>query len=45
MNFVLNLQDTEAVAPSSDDVRCNVVSFASCSICSLSLVSVALCLG
>ncbi|WP_394276592.1 hypothetical protein [Luteococcus sp.] len=43
MNFVLQLQDAEV--GTSDDARtCNVVSFASCSICSVSLASVALCL-
>lgn len=43
MTYILDLQSTTEVA---DDARfCNLVSFASCSICSLSIASVALCWG
>lgn len=45
MNYVLNLQEAAPAADDSDVRSCNIVSFASCSICSLSLASVALCLG
>lgn len=43
MTYVLDLQSTAEVA---DDARlCNFVSFASCSLCSLSIASIALCMG
>lgn len=45
MNYVLNLQEAAPVTDDSDVRSCNIVSFASCSICSLSVASVALCLG
>ncbi|WP_168800444.1 MULTISPECIES: hypothetical protein [Cellulomonas] len=45
MNYVLNLQEAAPVVEADDVRSCNLVSFASCSICSLSVASVALCLG
>lgn len=44
MNFVLELQSAPE-APADEDRLCNFVSLASCSLCSLSLVSIGLCLG
>ncbi|WP_264158699.1 MULTISPECIES: hypothetical protein [Cellulomonas] len=44
MNFVLNLQEAAPAEPTDAD-RCSLLSFASCFVCSLSVASVALCLG
>lgn len=44
MSFVLELQNSSAVTD-DENRSCNIVSAVSCSVCSLSIVSIGLCLG
>lgn len=44
MNFVLDLQGRDTGNKADEGRACNVISFASCSLCSVSAASIVACL-